>query len=81
MIPGGMMSTGSPLWREDLARSSCGFHHLILTLETKPLLKLHPKFTLMQHKLQKAKHIHFGCEGVPGGFPDSLLLPPAFLGS
>lgn len=69
-----------PSWREDLAQSSLGFLPFPLTLETKPLLKLHPKVTLMQHKLQKAKMIKFGHEGVPGGFPDSLLLPHSFPG-
>lgn len=51
-----------------------------LILETKPGLRLHPKFTLMQHKFQKAKNIEFGHEVVPGGFPDSLLLPHIFPG-
>lgn len=49
-----------------------------LTLETKPLLKSHPKITLRQYKLHK--HSKFSHEGVPGGFPDSLLLPPNFSG-
>lgn len=67
-----------PWWREDLAQS--WFSPFPLSLETKPLLELHPKIAFFLAS-RKPKNIEFGHEGVPGGFPDSLLLLTAFLGT